>query len=268
MPPKNSARKEIPTQTSGSTDANVKAPAKKKTIRNFTELPTEIRNMIYRFVVVPNSAIKSILMKSSDSPGKEKTIRSFMTLPPEIRNMIYKFVVIPTPKGFYVRADVLAFDRTPTIAQTCRQTRKEALAIYYGHNTFRVHIYTLSHLQPFYDWLKAIGPDYSKIIRQINIEIPGYGWANIRHFLEVKESLLAPDVNVEFEIDNLYLEDSWRKALTVGSELRIAGLSWDQIQRTLGLINSIMDNTAFCGEWPDPRSPWMNPYFDSDDESD
>lgn len=57
-----------------------------------------------------------------------------MSLPPELRNRIYRFAVVSSQKIDVSSSGI----QEPDLLLACKQTRKEALGIFYSENTFAV----------------------------------------------------------------------------------------------------------------------------------
>ncbi len=189
--------------------------------------------------------------KAEDSIEHSEPFR-LLDLPPEIRDMITTLVVTKLKSSFYQAYTIPVPSRyEPALSMTCRQMRNEAIGIYYRENRFRVCLDDFYFI-PLFTWLKAIGVEHSHAIRHLFIDLKGEeGWANARHYLQTKEAML-PSTSVKFFGDNFYMDDAWDHAIEMGTGLREAGLSWDQIETALGHSTHIMDLAGFWGGmWPD-----------------
>lgn len=110
----------------------------------------------------------------------------FLALPPELRTIIYRAVLVQR------EAVALAISEPshPRNAQSglllaCRQTRNEAIGIYYGENTFRLGIHSLrgKALVPIVRILMKYGEHDSKApdVRLVHYGRPN--WANLKEWL-------------------------------------------------------------------------------------
>ena len=110
------------------------------------------------------------------SESKPSTKPPFLRLPAEIRNQIFVLALVED-EAIYIttRTDGLrsyAHPLSPALTRVCRQTREEAIPIYYGANTFKFDY--LSVCLKWYDELSS--PDAAKHVRKI-ILLESYGIA-------------------------------------------------------------------------------------------
>lgn len=100
---------------------------------------------------------------------KQKT--SFLDLPPEIRNTIYELALRLENANNYDYEWYGVRPNQPVLTQTCRQIRLEALPMFYATTRFSGGLcFGWSENWPVEDigwlrWLKAIGPERSKLLR-------------------------------------------------------------------------------------------------------
>jgi hypothetical protein len=105
----------------------------------------------------------------------------FLDLPPEIRNMIYRYLLKSAkpikPPGFQTLYELrvrlskdnrVIRDNKLGIACVCRQIKDEALAFYFGSNTFK-----FSYVQNMATFLYSIGGERRKHIRNISFDYSG-----------------------------------------------------------------------------------------------
>ena len=79
------------------------------------------------------------MVEGNGSTGGESTVSRFQTLPPEIRNMIYRLVLVED-HSIAIRSEAASLPPDPALLHVDRQTRREASAIYYRENSFKVYI--------------------------------------------------------------------------------------------------------------------------------
>ncbi len=203
--------------------------------------------------------------KAKDSFEVSEPFR-LLDLPPEIRDMITTRVVTKQPRKDWPPKQVPVPRRCePALSMTCRQMRNESIGIFYRRTSFNVCLDDFD-FKPLFTWLRDIGMVNSNAIERLFIDLYGDGWTNARYFLEAKEEMLT-STEVIFMGDNYHMDHAWSRAIDMGTGLRTAGLSWDQIETAFGHCTVIMDVSGFLdGGWPDDAS--LRSDIDSDTDSD
>jgi len=113
-----------------------------------------------------------------------------------------------------------------------------------------------------YGWLKLIGPELSMALTILDLEFGGdSGWSNARRYLEVKETQLSPKINVVIS-GRHGMSAAFAPACEIGADLRKAGVSWDQIEKTLDKSQRLVEISEFNMDWP-----YDSDEFDDDDMS-
>lgn len=181
-------RKRTPTATQRRTHKPTTISAKKTTAKKpdttifpFLDLPGEVRNMIYAYVLVdPEYAIR---FEANTSPRDSRSVVSRLyratrgppdrdDLPSQTKGSItklyrsYKSTQIKVTPGVVTRyKPVPSFPQAQfvlALLQTCRQIESEAAAIFYGANMFVMeavpHMYAfLVHFQPRLPLVRKLG---------------------------------------------------------------------------------------------------------------
>lgn len=113
--------------------------------------------------------------KHHATPAAART--TLLDLPYELRFQIYE-EILPADKSIWVYPESTRW-HVPAIAQTCNILRSEALAFFYGHNTFKVSLGgtwrgsgTLRlYKAPAINWLENIGALSSCLIRKLVLSL-------------------------------------------------------------------------------------------------
>lgn len=125
------------------------------------DLPAEVRNQIYREILVLEDAIE--LNPKSTNPEQDERTRTR-------RLNRYRYDIQPRLR----------------LLRTNKQIHHEATSIYYGENEFR-----FTHVQGWYvlaAFLHTIGPENSKLLRSIAIHVPWFGRATCNYKVALFES--------------------------------------------------------------------------------
>ena len=153
-----------------------------------------------------------------------------LKLPAELRNRIYRLALISDePVHIYVKLrcetvgsseySTTAYTSEPAFLATCKDIRKEALAVFYGGNIFRTPFPSTDIWQP---WLLNIAPEKRRLLnnvrvhdrllwspREVNHALrDARRWVEA-HQLEIKESALHVPT---CEVDGKKLILSWRNS--------------------------------------------------------
>ncbi len=148
-------------------------------------------------------------------------------------------------------------DYEPSLIRICRQVRKEGRGVFYSRNSFHMYIQNFN-LIPLFGWLNLIGLDLAMALRTLYLDFRGAtGWANVRRYLEVKETQLSPDFSVAIT-GRSSMTFAFNAACEIGADLRKAGISWDQIEQTLRKSQVLAGISGIDEDWP----------YDSDDSDD
>ena len=136
---------------------------------------------------LPSSHISSL------TEGIMPTAQGFLDLPAELRNHIYE-VAIATHDG----------RKQPSIVNVCRQTRKDALSVFYSTHRFHFNLNSEGRLA-MNAWLRATGQAKLSLIRQLRLEIrvdaiPEHLRGN---------PLMSADIDV-----NIGFTESWERTFT------------------------------------------------------
>lgn len=86
---------------------------------------------------------------------------SFLDLPAEMRNQIYKYSLLKS--DYITLLNTKPFIEEPALLMTSKKVRNEALAIFYGNNTFEIH-----KIDTFTQFLQLFNPGKQALIRQIH----------------------------------------------------------------------------------------------------
>ncbi|TPX13613.1 uncharacterized protein E0L32_006084 [Thyridium curvatum] len=94
--------------------------------------------------------MSAIQQASSGTQGQSRV--SFSHLPPQVREMVYRYALV---RDEPIKNDEwpLAVLMPPALAQLNKETRREVIEIYFGENTFHLHL----RASDFDRWSKFIG---------------------------------------------------------------------------------------------------------------
>lgn len=92
-----------------------------------------------------------------------------LKLPPELRNRIYELALSDHDRRIAVNLDKHSRG-VPPLLQVCRQTRREALSMYYGGATFGCYwLHETSRVEMACQWFELIGDEAAKHVRHIRV---------------------------------------------------------------------------------------------------
>ncbi|KAK4550447.1 hypothetical protein LTR36_000025 [Oleoguttula mirabilis] len=173
------------------------------------------------------------------------TTKSLMDLPPEIRNSIYEYA-LKLRKPLKIRHrhiyDINMNDGA--LLQVSRQTRVEALGIYFSSNTF-----VLSCTRDLGDWLDTLGPS-ATFIRELTVvagALEGLRVAEIElatvNRVPVKLALMDGEVVVN-GVDG-HVDDT---VLGVAKKLLVPAAKWlDRVDRHhVLMIKTMLGHCSHC----------------------
>lgn len=119
---------------------------------------------------------------------------AFLDLPPEIRNRIYELILIQPQEVRIIAGHDCSSTRAVLCA--CRQTHKEATAIYYMRNTFGLETPQWFFSRHLNFWLRRIGGRKRAMLRDLRIWLVGESqliMADKLSFLKEQNAKLAND---------------------------------------------------------------------------
>ncbi|KAK4496541.1 hypothetical protein PRZ48_012521 [Zasmidium cellare] len=105
-------------------------------------------------------------------------------LPAELRNRIYRLTLVTSDEASPIQITKSGHERS-RLLDTCKIIRSEALGIYYQENRFAIFIqdYGSSDMLKWFNMMKQLGHDTSKISVAIDIDWFGVSWRNLRQWL-------------------------------------------------------------------------------------
>lgn len=175
----------------------------------------------------------------------------FFELPAELRNEIYRYALVSTDR-IHITTTMVQPPPEPGILHVNRQTRQEALAIYYHENHFRFDMYDLN-ASAYMRWVRAEPVMRGRLSVWFKLYIPtspDLAWQNLMLWMEAIHSR-----RVAHGPSSRRFPGKRAFRIVVGEmkemveALKQQGLGWAQILKCLESSKRMLIASSSNGEW-------------------